>query len=210
MAITCLSFVLAVIASEPQPQSELLPPTPADWRFERIDFPLSFAPELKYEGFEELRFAPGMFKADSETYFTYIFAMKINNDIALDAAALGSLLETYFRGLCRTVARDKKFDIDVLKISAQVRADQPEQPEEQRARSYHATIESFDPFVTGKPLKLNLEMIVIDASRTEHRIFAAISPKPSDAPIWKLLRALKEQFKVRWVEALTPNSDHKP
>jgi hypothetical protein len=184
---------------EPQPQAEMMLPTPADWRFERIDFPLSFAPELKYQGFEELRFAPGMFNAESETYFTYIFAMKITDDAALDAAELKSLLETYFRGLCRTVAKEKKFDVDVSKISAQVQADQSKA---QTARHFRAAVESFDPFVTGKPLTLNLEMIVIDAGRTDHRIFAAISPKPIDSPIWKLLRTLKGQFQER--HAQTP------
>jgi len=194
MTTTCLSFVLAALAAEPQPQPPSMLPTPADWRFERIEFPLSFAPELKYEGFEELRFSPGMFSAESETYFTYIFAMKITSAAALDAAELQSLLETYFRGLCRTVAKEKKFDIDVSKLSAQVRADQPNA---QPARSFRATVESFDPFVTGKPLTLNLEMIVIDASRTDHRIFAAVSPKPTDASIWQLLRAQKDAFQAR-------------
>jgi hypothetical protein len=135
-----------------------------------------------------------MFTPESDTYFTYIFAMKITDDTALDAAALQSLLETYFRGLCRTVAKEKKFDIDASKISAQVRADQPEA---QPTRHFRATVQSFDPFVTGKPLTLNLEMIVIDASRTDHRIFAAVSPKPTDSPVWKLLRTLKDQFQER-------------
>ncbi len=192
MTTTCLSFILAAIAAEPAPQPELMPPTPADWRFERLNFPLSFAPELKYKGFEELRFAPGMFTPESDTYFTYIFAMKITDDVTLDAAALHSLLETYYRGLCRTVAKDKKFDIDASKISAEVRADQPDA---KPARSFRATVACFDPFVTGKPLTLNLEMIVIDASRTDHRIFAAVSPKPLDSPVWKLLRTLKDQFR---------------
>ena len=191
MTITGVGLMLAVIAMEPQPQPELMPPTPADWRFERIDFPLSFAPDLKYKGFEELRFAPGMFKPESDTYFTYVFAMKITDDVTLDAPALQSLLETYFRGLCRTVAKEKKFDIDTSKITAQVRADQPDSPP---TRNFSATVASFDAFVTGKPLTLNLEMIVIDTSPTDHRIFAAISPKPVDSPIWKLLRTLKDQF----------------
>jgi len=192
-----MSLMLAVIAVEPQPQPELMPPTPADWRFERIDFPLSFAPELKFKGFEELRFAPGMFKPESDTYFTYIFAMKITDDVTLDAPALQSLLETYFRGLCRTVAKEKNFDIDTSKITAQVRADQPDAPP---IRNFSCTVASFDPFVTGKSLTLNLEMIVIDTSRTDHRIFAAISPKPVDSPIWKLLRTLKDQFQERCVQ----------
>jgi len=197
MTTTCLSFVLAAIAAEPQPKQELLPPTPADWRFERIDFPLSFAPELKYKGFEELRFAPGMFKPDSDTYFTYIFAMKITDDVTLDATALQSLLETYFRGLCQAVAKDKKFDIDVAKISAQVR---PDQPDAKPARHFRGTVASFDPFVTGKPLTLNMEMIVIDRGPTDHRIFAAISPQPHDSPVWKPLRTLKGQFQESSVQ----------
>lgn len=194
MTTTCLGLMLAAIAGEPQLQPELLPPTPADWRFERIDFPLSFAPELKYEGFEELRFAPGMFKPESDTYFTYILAMKITNEATLDAAGLQSLLETYFRGLCGTVAKEKKFDIDVTKISAKVNADKSGA---QPAGQFKATVESFDPFVTGKPITLHLEMVVIELGRTDHRIFAAISPKPADSPVWTLLRTLKEQFQER-------------
>ncbi len=193
MTTVCVSLMLAVIAVEPQPQQELIPPTPADWRFERIDFPLSFAPEIRYNGFEELRFAPGMFKPESDTYFTYVFVMKITDAVTLDAPALQSLLETYFRGLCRTVGKEKKFDIDTSKITAQVRPVQPDAPP---TRSFSATVASFDPFVTGKPLTLNFEMLVIDKSRTDHRIFAAISPKPADSPIWKQLRTLKDQFQA--------------
>ena len=42
-------------------------PTPEGWRTETIPFPLEFAPELEYEGLEELRFAPGMFDAAAAT-----------------------------------------------------------------------------------------------------------------------------------------------
>ncbi len=197
MITICLSLMLAVLAAAPpaqpsaQPQSELLPTTPGDWRFERIDFPLSFAPELKYEGFEELRFAPGMFKADSETYFTYIFAMKITSEVVLDAAALQSMLEAYYRGLCRAVGKDSKFEMDLSKISAKVQTDPAGA---KGAKPFRATVESFDPFVTGKPLTLNMEMIVVDAAATDHRIFAAVSPKAVDSPVWKLLRTMKDQF----------------
>ncbi len=194
MTSTGLSLILAVLAGEPQSQGELLPPTPAGWRFERMDFPLSFAPELDYEGFEELRFAPGMFTPESDTYFTYVFAMKITNEATLGSAGLRSLLETYFRGLCRTVAKEKKFDIDVSRVSAKVSEDKPEA---KPAGHFTATVESFDPFVTGKPLTLNLELIVVEANKTDHRIFAAISPRPTASPVWKLLRELKVQFETR-------------
>ena len=180
-----------VTTGEPASKSELLPKTPPDWRYERIDFPLSFAPELNYDGFEELSFAPGMFDAESDTYFTYIFVMKITNDVSFDAKLLKSLLETYFRGLCRTVAEGTDFDIDVSKISATVHEDHYET---KSSRHFTVTLDSYDPFVTGKPLKLRLEMLVVEIKRNDHRIFAAVSPKSVATPVWKVLRRLKKQF----------------
>ncbi len=191
MIATFLSLLLVLACAEPAPKSELLPKTPSDWRYERIDFPLPFASGLKYDGFEELRFAPGMFNAKSDTYFTYIFAMKITDDISIDAKFLKSFLETYFRGLCQTVAKGSEFDIDVSTIVATVREDHYEA---KNSRHFTVSIDSYDPFVTGKSLKLRLEMLVVDNNRNDHRIYAAVSPKPTESPIWKLLRKLKEQF----------------
>lgn len=193
MILTALSLALGALGAEPTVESQLLPKTPPDWRFERIDFPLPFAPELKYDGFEELRFAPGMFKAESETYFTYIFAMKITSQITIDAAMLKQFLETYFRGLCRTVSKGSDFDIDVSKISATV---SEQHHEALHARRFLVTLDSFDPFVTGKPLKLYLDLLAIKKSRDDHRIFAAVSPKPASSPVWKLLRQLQREFQA--------------
>ena len=133
-----------------------------------------------------------MFNAKSDTYFTYIFAMKITNEVSIDVKLLKSLLETYFRGLCRTVAEGTDFVIDASKISATVREDHYEA---QHSRHFTVTLDSYDPFVTGKRLKLRLEMLVIDRDQNDHRIFAAVSPKPADSPVWKLLRELKQQFR---------------
>lgn len=191
MIATSLSLLFAVLCTEPQDTSELLPETPADWDYERIDFPLSFAPELKYDGFEELRFAPGMFNAESDTYFTYIFAIKIKNDITFDAGMLKTFLETYYRGLCRTVAQGTDFDIDVSKISAKV---YPQKTKTEQVRHYRATLDSFDPFVTGKPLRLHLEMVVVDKGKADHRIFAAVCPQPEETAIWKQMKMFKRQF----------------
>ena len=192
MIATFLNLLLLMACVEPATKPELLPETPPDWRYERIEFPLPFAPELKYDGFEELGFAPGMFNAKSDTYFTYIFAMKITNEVSIDVKLLKSLLETYFRGLCRTVAEGTDFVIDASKISATVREDHYEA---QHSRHFTVTLDSYDPFVTGKRLKLRLEMLVIDRDQNDHRIFAAVSPKPADSPVWKLLRELKQQFR---------------
>ncbi len=48
-----------------------------------------------------------------------------------------------------------------------------------------------------RPLTLQFEMITLELGPTDHRLFTAVSPKPADAPIWKLLRTLKKQFHKR-------------
>ena len=194
MSAIFLAMTVVTFGAKPEAVPQLLPETPPDWRFERIDFPLPFAPDLKYKGFEELRFAPGMFNAKSGTYFTYIFAMKLTNKAVLNATALKSLLETYFRGLCKAMAEGTDFKIDGSKISAKVREDHFEA---YRARHFNVTLESFDPFVTGKPLTLHLEILTLNLGPTDQRLFAAVSPKSTNEPIWKLLRKLKTQFHKR-------------
>ncbi len=112
-------------------------------------------------------------------------------EVSIDVKLLQSLLDTYFRGLCRTVAEGTDFAIDVSKISATVREDHYEVPQ---SRHFTVMLDSYVPFVTGKKLKLRLEMLVVERNRNDHRIFAAVSPKPADSPVWKLLRKLKQQF----------------
>ena len=64
-------------------------PTPEGWRTETIPFPLEFAPELDYEGVEELRFAPGMFTEGAEDYWTYAFVWWLPSDVALGPEQAG-------------------------------------------------------------------------------------------------------------------------
>lgn len=198
MFATCFSLVLLAVQAEQNAKPELLQGAPRGWRFERIDFPLPFAKDVASRGFEELRFAPGMYDAKSETYFTYVFAMKIEDEATVDAAYLDTMLERYYRGLCAAVAKDKDFEIDAKKISAEVAEEHFEAP---RSRHFRAKLQSYDPFVTGKPLTLHLEILVVQQSPSDHRLFAAVAPKPTDDPIWRRLRALKKVFHASQLRA---------
>ena len=92
-----LTLLSTLVLQEP----ELLPTAPDGWRFERIDMPLSFAPDLDYQGFEELRFAPGMFQPESASYFSYVLALRIAEDLNVDEAFLEDFLTSYYVGLCK-------------------------------------------------------------------------------------------------------------
>src|SRR5882757_1447852 len=95
-------------------------PTPEGWRTERMTFPLGFAKDLEYQGHEDLRFAPGMFKADAADYFSYAFVLWIDGKMSFEAKSLEQDLLKYYKGLCGSVAKGKKLDLDLSKIVIEV------------------------------------------------------------------------------------------
>ncbi len=166
---------------------DILPKTPEGWKYERIDFPLSFAPDLVYKGFEELRFAPGMFNAKSDTYFTYVFGMKLTGSYRVDAAFLKGLLTSYYRGLCRTVWGDETPKPDFSSINVEITTGDLRDG----VKHFKATIHMIDAFVTRKPLVLNLTIQANSDEADKHTLISAqASPKPDHHTIWKLLRSL--------------------
>jgi hypothetical protein len=62
MIVILLVLVPSFAAADEDDYLPFYMPVPDGWRTETIPFPLDFAPELKYEGVEELRFSPWMFE----------------------------------------------------------------------------------------------------------------------------------------------------
>ena len=171
-------------------------PVPEGWKHETIPFPLEFAPELPYHGVEELRFAPGMFKPDQDGYFSYAFVWWLDGRPAVDAAELSSSLKSYFTGLCTAVAKEKGQTLDGAKFSASLHAvEGPPRKLEHPVTAFAGTVDSFDPFATGKPIVLNVEAWVWDCDRSGKRaVLVLASPKPESAPIWISLHERRDEF----------------
>ncbi|MCP4156888.1 MAG: hypothetical protein GY757_54755 [bacterium] len=167
---------------------------PTDWRFERMDFPISFAPELKYTGFEELRFAPGMFENKSPGYFSYIFVIVLENTAPGDVELTDFLLK-YYKGLCSLVARQKKMAIDLSKFSVKV-----EKLENKASETslYACKLAIIDPFTDGRELELNMEIrLVAQKSPLKLALVAIASPKAKDSKIWKKLCNIRERLDLK-------------
>ena len=182
------------IAAAPATQEDacLVPKTLENWRYERLPFPLSFAPDLKYDGFEELRFAPGMFNPESDTYFTYIFAVRLEGKHKIDADFVRTFLLKYYRGLCKAVGEDRDPPLDLDKISVAVKKGKDERTGRE---VFHAEVAMFDAFVTGKPLTLNVEIVAaVDADADATCMYALASPKTKKHKVWKLLYDLRPRF----------------
>lgn len=174
---------LSVLAPVPD---ELLPATPDGWRYEKLDFPLSFAPEIEWEGFEELRFAPGMFEEGADDFWSYVLAIRVDRDVALGEPELEDFLERYYRGLCVAVGEGRDLEVDPDAIVADVAFD---------GRDFVATIDIVDAFVTGEPLELRLELSV-HPGPTSTELLGLASPAPEGAEVWSELRAIREAWRA--------------
>src|SRR5262245_1801685 len=111
--VLLLALLLPTPPLQAAPGQSLLPSIPAGWRREHLEFPLDFAPELEFRGSEDLAFAPGMFTADSDSYFSYALALRLEGDVEVNEALLARFLETYYRGLCRAVGGERKLELDL-------------------------------------------------------------------------------------------------
>lgn len=176
--------LLALTQSDAKPA--LLPP-PAGWQGERLEFPLGFAPEIELRGFEELAFAPGMFVPDSDSYFSYALALRLEGDIRVDEAFLDSFLERYYRGLCGAVGQERGLTLDLDSIRATVRP---------AGTRFTAEVEMFDAFVTGQPLTLALEFESRPVPRATE-VLGLASPLDREAPVWQELAALAERWRAQ-------------
>ncbi len=183
-------FLPAVAIAQDDSAAELpfSMPVPDGWRTETIPFPLDFAPELEYEGLEELRFAPGMFVADSEDFWTYAFVWWIPDGTMIGPDSLASDLEAYFSGLGRVVAEDRGLDTseasyDVILAAADTEYD------------YEGNAQIFDPFVTGKMISLNIRIKMIACpDQVRLAVFFELSPQPYSHDVWATLAGIGEEF----------------
>lgn len=159
---------------------------PGDWRFERLPVPPGFARDITWKGYEEARFAPGMFDTASDTYFTYALAVNLENSPPIQAAELKDFFEKYFKGLSTMVGRRKGLTPDLAQFQAEVA------PRENTKDKFTAKVTTFDTFNDGRKVVLNVEIDVLPQPGNQTtQLVLLLSPQSTDAPIWKQLRDIR-------------------
>jgi len=185
-----LLFVIVPINLKAQTNSPELLPIPKEWRYERMNFPLEFAPEIKLSGFEELRFAPGMFNITAEDYFTYIFALKITNKIELNKNELHDFLLQYYKGLSESVAKSKKIEVDASSTKVIL-----EEPVGDNQNIYRVQVNFFDTFTNSQEILLHMEIEVFPKKdMNEVYLLALVSPQEKNHEVWKQMHNYRNQL----------------
>jgi hypothetical protein len=73
--------------------------TDSTWNQEVFQFPIPFAPEIKFDGFEDARFPMFWANKDSTDFWSYVFVWSLNNPVEITSSVLENNIEMYFNGL---------------------------------------------------------------------------------------------------------------
>lgn len=200
-AVSLLMSGSLLVAAEPNtkaPKTAELA-APEDWAGETIAIPPGFAPGMKLRGMEHVRFAPGMMKPASDSFFCYAFVLELEPQPALTEAVVKEEFLKYYRGLCKAVLQGKLPDVDPSEFTLEltlVKSDAEPSSDSKPANKlavYTGTLDWVEPFATKKSQKLNLE--IQTWARNDHNyIFACVSPQARDAAIWKQLHAIRNDY----------------
>ncbi len=191
LGVLCLA---AVAAGEP----EKLPyqvPEPKGWGKEKIDLPPTFAPDMAWKGVEELRFAPGMFKADAADFFSYALLFWLSDDQKTDTKTMEKELLAYYRGLAKAVSESKKQKIDASEFTLTIKDAKDKTGKRADGETYSAFVGELkwvEPFATGKAQTLRIEIHTWRCEKHKRNcVFICASPQPETAEVWKKLREIR-------------------
>lgn len=158
-------------------QAELdLLATDSTWKKEEFLFPLSFAPEIPFEGIEEARFPKKWADTTNAECWSYVFAWDIKRPSVLTERELEDNLQLYFDGLMgwqHTNALLLK-TLDLGETS-----------------NYSGKIKTFDAFFSKRTMTLNVSISVRHCNLRERSVVVfRLSPQIFEHEIWQKLNAV--------------------
>lgn len=173
-------FSMASFSQEEHP--ELFETDSTVWIKEIIKFPLGFAPEIPYEGFEDLRFVKaGWGKQEHPEFWSYAFAWYIKTDKAPTLKEIEQNIQLYYDGLMKAVNKDKSFTVPKSIVSFQ----------KTDINKYIGTIKCYDSFYTKEMITLN---VLINASKTNIKdecvVLFKVSLQDFSHDVWKKLNGI--------------------
>lgn len=198
--VACIFICLvscSVLAAAPADSSDVTLSAPTGWSGERIALPPRFAPDMKLKGVEEIRFAPGMFKAKSDSFFSYVLVFQVSPKPELTKEIMHRELLAYYRGLASAVLRGRDVAVDpkdfTLKLTGGAAAKDADG--QKGLTSYRGELKWVEPFVTRKKQTLHFEIEAWqDTAAQNSYLFIIASPQAASEPIWSTMRSIRKRF----------------
>lgn len=162
-------------------------PAPDNWRKETITFPLEFAPTLKYEGVERVRFAPQWKDFASERGVSYLFMWNVKNTPP-GVAKFERDMNAYFDGLMNRVADSSKL---VRRGGPTKAALHTAAPDAGWSKGYAGVLRTWNAFSSGEVLVLEIEIAERNCGNGRMQVFFMLSKARSTDAIWDTMRAAR-------------------
>jgi hypothetical protein len=163
----------------------------SSWGKEIIKLPFWFAPQIDYEGYEDIRFAKGWEDKENASFWATAFAWDANLETKLTSKFFEDNIKLYFDGLMKVVNEDSELTIPKTKVSLL------ENKTKKGIVIFIGTIEVYDAFTTKKMIKLNA---IIEShyckKRNKYVPLFKLSPKDFTHEIWKELKSIKLQKNI--------------
>jgi hypothetical protein len=162
-------------------------PAPDNWRKETFTFPLEFAPALKYQGVENVRFAPQWKEFANERGFSYVFMWDVKST-PMSAPKLERDMNAYFDGLMNRVADSSK----LVRRGGPTKATFNEAtPASGWTKGYAGVLRTWNAFSAGEALVLEIEIAERACGKARMQVFFMLSKAGPTNAIWDTMRAAR-------------------
>jgi hypothetical protein len=183
--ITILTLILFSNVTFSQDEKDLdILVADSTWLKEIIKFPLNFAPEIDYQGYEDLRFAKNWSKPEGTEFWTYAFVWNINLNSPPNKEILESNLKLYYDGLMTAVNKDKDFTIpnSIVKIDEV----------KDKVLNFRGTMQIYDSFFTEEVVNLNIDIeTTFCEEQNKYVMLFRVSSLDFENSIWRTLKDVK-------------------
>ncbi|WP_051315158.1 alpha/beta hydrolase [Algoriphagus terrigena] len=205
---TLLIFLFLSTSCDAQEKTVGKPPgildAPVNWGKETISLPPTFASSIKFNGVEEVRFAPGWDDISNAEFWTYSFVWYFDGQAEMTEKRLEELMTDYFTGLTAEVGKNNGIALE--KITKSV-ASFSSKNKSSNQRFYEGSIDLFDVFFTQKQIRLHVkvkEFYCPDLDK--HLMVFSFSPKSFNDKVWNIFRDVSTPEDCSQLEETFENS----
>jgi hypothetical protein len=152
---------------------------PQNWKSEIIPFPINFAPDIDYVGFEDLRFCPGWSDSTKQDFWSYTFVWYIEKAAVSTEASLTEAFNLYYDGL---MGVDRQVESDSIGTN---KLDKTLCLFVKTAEGFSGKMRVYDNFFSKDYMTLNIKVRESFCPKMNKQIiFCDISPNAFDHEVW--------------------------
>jgi len=178
-----LLFVLSFTTFSQEKVVETIFENPYNWEKEIINFPIDWAPDLHFVGFEEILFAPNWSKSKHVEFWSLIIGYSVEAEKPVSISTIEDNFEAYFDGLMKPNHWSQNFPNPIVNF---------EKTNNNSNLNFLGTMQVFDGFHTGKVINLNVKGEQYFCEKLQKSIIKfTLSPKNFSHKIWETLSQIK-------------------